>query len=166
MSFCSQTKQLPVFKMFISCAFFGSSWSSDTAKQVTCVVRWHMLYQLHFCLDVVTSFSLLCLKVFFPTHSVFPIRFRPVFEQVYSWISVYSHGQVSVMHKTGVLSIVNNKKILTRESLCFTIHSQTHSLEARLWEVSQPFPHFQKRSAVAFALFVVSRCTWVTWQLT
>ena len=76
MSFCSQTQQLPVFQMFISCAFFGSSWSIDTAKQVTCVVRWHMLYQLHFCLDVVTSFSLLCLKVFFPPTQFF--QFVPV----------------------------------------------------------------------------------------
>ena len=42
------------------------------------------------------------------------------------------------------------------------LYSQTHSLEARPWEVSQPFPHFQKKSALAF----VSRCIWIAWQLT
>ena len=42
-SFCIRTKTAAGFSEVISCAFFGSSWSSDTALQVTCIVRRHML---------------------------------------------------------------------------------------------------------------------------
>ncbi len=41
-SFCSQTKAAASCQKFFSCVFFGSSWSSDTAIQVTGIVRWHM----------------------------------------------------------------------------------------------------------------------------
>ena len=43
LSFCIPTKTAASFSEVISCAFFPSSWSSDTALQVTCIVRRHML---------------------------------------------------------------------------------------------------------------------------
>ena len=68
-SFCIQTKTAASFSEVISCAFFGSSWSSDTALQVTCIVRRHMLskFILFGCCHLFLPHSRLCFS--FPTLS-------------------------------------------------------------------------------------------------
>ena len=46
------------------------------------------------------------------------------------------------------------------DSLNFQFHtatSQTHSLNARLWEVSQPFPYFQKECGALPAFFLAMK---------
>ena len=77
MSFCIQTKTAASFSEVISCAFFGSSWSSDTALQVTCIVRRQMLskFILFGCCYLFLPHSRLCF--FFP-----PCRFSfPTLEE-------------------------------------------------------------------------------------
>ena len=70
-SFCIQTKTAASFSEVISCAFFGSSWSSDTALQVTCIVRRHMLskFILFGCCHLFLPRSRLCFS--FPVTTPF-----------------------------------------------------------------------------------------------
>ncbi len=62
------------------------------------------------------------------------------------------------VRQTGQVSCFKFSMLTTSTICSFTfVYSQTHSLEARLWEVSQPFPHFQKESVACLLFGFVSR---------
>ena len=144
-SSCIQTKTAASFSEVISCAFFGSSWSSDTALQVTCIVTRQMLskFILFGCCYLFLPHSRVCFS--FPTLS---------FLVSHPWGK--KHKCVSTMGKrpSGPVSQVFSVTFEGIDSLHFQFHtatSQTHSLKERLWEVSQPFPHFQKECGALHA---------------
>ena len=71
-SFCVYKKQLPCCAKVLPCALSGSSLSSDTATQVTCIVLNNAQVSLH-PLDVVTCFLLVGGLVFLFTFTT-PFR--------------------------------------------------------------------------------------------
>ena len=99
----------------------------------------------HLCLP------LLRLCFFFPTHSLSLSSPSPFSTQVCLWTSVHflqNRCSVNSIHQVKSTSVWNYTTCLTG------VYSQTHSLKARLWEVSQPFPHFQKECGALHAFCV------------
>ena len=120
---------------------------------MTCIVILTCPSKSFHLLDVVNCFLLSGGFVFvFP-----PTRFSsspsPFATQVCLWTSVLLISDRCPL--SSKQNLISGKFLHYKHDSSFTlVHSQTHTLEARLWEVSQPFPHFQKRSVAALlALF-------------
>ena len=143
---------------------FGSSLSSDTAAQVTRMSLTHAQVSFH-PLDVVTCFLLLGSFAFLfpPTRIV--LSHSPLRTQVCLGTSV--HEKVPKFKNNSC-----HKQVKVTYTFFFhCVYSQTHNLEARLWELSQRFHPFQKKQnecalACTLLLFFICFCAQVTWQLT
>jgi len=150
-SFIARQKQPPGFQKLISCAFFGSSWSSDTAYQ------WHAFGCRHL-------FSLLMFEGFsFLSHPLSFSLSSPPFSDTSVFMDKCPFIQTSVRH---TLDRSNwNLSSSTSYRLCPTlVKPNPQPWSAAVGSVAAISP-VSKRSALALH-FCLSRCTWVTWQQT
>ena len=136
------------------------SWSSDTAQQVTCMVKWHMpQICIHFeCLSLVSSY--VGGSVFFshPTRSLFFLVFPPLSfktrvcqTQVCLLDKCPSHQHLSVLHQNLLRALFYIQAYFQVSSLC--IAKRTAWKRGCGKVKSPPIPHCQKESVAMLAFF-------------